>query len=84
MGVWGGIPALLSPFTLTLTLSHRGRGKMHRSIPAVPGMPRSRRFAKGAGLTSLLSLFAFTLALTYQGRGDTPPRGPSGYPPGRV
>ena len=26
VGVWGGIPALLSPFTLTLTLSHQGRG----------------------------------------------------------
>ena len=26
VGVWRGIPALLSPFTLTLTLSHQGRG----------------------------------------------------------
>ena len=31
-------PALLSPFTLTLTLSHRGRGDVHH-IPAAPASP---------------------------------------------
>ena len=38
-------PALLSPFTLSLTLSHRGRGNSGVWLSPVEGggMPRSRR-----------------------------------------
>ena len=57
VGVQGGISALLSPFTLALTLSHRVRGERHR-ISAAPGIPGSRRFARSRPVVGLFLGFA--------------------------
>ena len=53
------LAAQFSPFTLTIALSHRGRGNTAR-----PGIPRSRhlRFAKGAAPSGFVRWWFYAFA----------------------